>query len=160
MMIATILLIFVVGFSLTRRFNSEMSWISKALMDDKEHKNMKDQARFYDFIQWAISEGIIRKGMTKEEIRSGIEKHIKEDADVFPSVKRDYGWLEYRKNLWFDGKEDDYKIAIMGYGNGIPTPELILIMKDGKLARWQGLGAEAAAKAARIQKGATLSEAA
>lgn len=142
-----ILAIIILSFIFLGKINSELSWISNALMDTKEYKRIKEQAQFYDFIQWAIGEGLIRKGMTKEEIMNAIDNYIKEDTLAFPTLKKDYEWLEFRKNLWFVRKEDTYKIIITGYGKDIPTPKLTLAIKNCRLVGWKGLGIEAEAKA-------------
>lgn len=152
MLIIAIILIVIFWYQLSERINSELSWISKALMDTKEHKNMKEQAQFYDFIQWAITEGIIRKGMTKEEMSNAIDKHIKDNKSAFPALKKEYEWLECRKNLWFGRNEENYKVIITGYGGNIPTPKLILTIRSSRLISWKGLNEEAEAKAREIEK--------
>ena len=146
-----ILVVLIIGVVLTifsGKINSELSWISRAIMDTNEYELIKGQLGFYNFIQRAIAEGIIQKGMTKDEIADAIDKYIKENS----FQKNDYEWLELRKSLWFGKKENDYKITILGYGEGIPTPKLILTIKNSKLVGWKGLGAEAEARARAIQK--------
>jgi hypothetical protein len=111
----------------------ELSWISKSLVDENTYKDIKDRTRFYDLIYDSIINGKIRIGMSIEEINIYLKNFIKQYQE---DIRKG---LEFRRCIYFKhSNKTNNDIVLKGYGKDMPTSELILKIRNGKLIKIKG----------------------
>jgi len=110
----------------------ELSWISKCLVDEEEYKTIKARKQFYDLIFYSIANGNIRIGMSLDKINAYIKDSIKGYSQDIREG------LEFRKSIHFKSFAKKGNIVLDGFGDNIPTPKLILKIREGKLIDAKG----------------------
>lgn len=105
----------------------EMKWISNCLLNNGDLKNARDQGKFYSFMLSALKEERIKKGMHMDEIYKFLEGNNKNEQ------------FSYRPYLYFGNLKEKNSdiIKLHGFGRGIPTPKLILKIKNKILVGWK-----------------------
>ncbi|MFA5092354.1 MAG: hypothetical protein WC543_00155 [Candidatus Omnitrophota bacterium] len=95
--------------------NSELTWMNEAIVNEKVLEKKKNRAVSFNFVISQIGHGRICKGIDVGEFKS-----ICGELPNFDS--------------WENKKKGVTEFTLYGYGEGIPTPQLILRCIDSKLA--------------------------
>ncbi|MCQ9206052.1 MAG: hypothetical protein NG737_07060 [Omnitrophica bacterium] len=105
----------------------EIKWISNCLVNNDDLKKVRDQGKFYSFMLSALKEEKIKKGMHMDEIYKFLEENNKNEQ------------FSFRPYLYFGNSKvkDNDIIKLHGFGCGIPTPKLILEIKNKILVNWK-----------------------
>ncbi len=122
-----VLFLFILENNFQERIMEEIIWITHCLMDEKELNSVKRQREFYSFILQNLKQEKIKNGMSAEEIFNFIKKHDKEETFSMQS------YLYFNR----ENKSPNDKIELYGFGLDIPTPKLILKLKNKKLTNWE-----------------------
>jgi hypothetical protein len=117
----------------------EIKWISNCLLDNNELKIVRDQGKFYSFMRSCLRDGEIRKGMHLDEIYKFLEENNKnEQLFSFRWPYLYFRIIDASHNLENSKrKNSEYIIKLHGFGWGIPTPKLILKIKNKILVDWE-----------------------
>jgi hypothetical protein len=100
-------------------FIKDLEWISESLVDEVKLKSIKECSAAYDFVLNSIAEGKIKKGMGIEELNKVLSTYESQ-----PRIYNLCGMAQSKRGS---------KNYFYGYGKGMPTPELCLIVTNGKL---------------------------
>ncbi len=101
-----------------RKIESELSWMSNAIINDKELKKKQNRAASYNFIIAQVGNSRVWKGI-------GIEK--------FEEICREKPNCDY----WKHESVKCIEYNFYGYGEDLPTPILILKFKEGRLESYK-----------------------
>ncbi len=102
-----------------QNYKSDLVWMNEALINEKVLQQRKDSANRYKSVFNGMVHGVIKQGMSLEEIRSILK-------DTLPSFY-----------LGEAASNKGAKAVFYGYGEGLPTPILTLKFKEGKLIDYQ-----------------------
>ena len=111
---------------------TELFWLSKSVMDDKDKKRYKAEGSFYQVISSCLEKQVIKRGTTVDEIKDLLSKKDMWYLGIEPVHLNYFEGLCLLHNLDNVSKKD-VKIMLRGYGYRIPTPKLTLWIKNRKL---------------------------
>ena len=97
------------------KYKNDLVWMNEALINPEFLKQRKDSANRYKSMINGIVHGVIKQGMSGEEIRSIFK-------DTLPSFY-----------LGEVSSSNGAEAVFYGYGEGLPTPILTLKFREGKL---------------------------
>lgn len=119
-----IFILFILYLPQLMQFFDDLKWMNAALVDEEAHKRVKEERERYIFVMENIEARRIRKNMTIDELKKILEEFKK-------------GTIQLGLYLGEGKARKVKKIYFFGYGLKIPTPQLILFLKDDKLIGWR-----------------------
>ena len=125
------LLIIVFELIITRIY-LEISWVSQALMDPEYLCRIKTESNLYKYISHHVMNRL-QYGMTFNDILRLAEK---DNQEIWKSPDMFLEGLKVIDLCYFQESEKFVKIIIRGFGDGIPTPKLVLKFRNNKLIYW------------------------